>query len=92
MGRLTLELMKHAAPGSSGAFRLVNGAQLRALGVADFSSYARELTKKFPLRLEGEPVAKIREGALCLNDPAEAQVVLSTFQVGRNVEELMGGF
>ena len=30
--------------------------------------------QRFPLRLEGEPVAKIREGALCLNDPAQAQV------------------
>jgi uncharacterized ferritin-like protein (DUF455 family) len=92
MGRLTLELMKHAAPGSSGAFRLVNGAQLRAPGVADFSCYARELTKKFPLRLEGEPVAKIREGALCLNDPAEAQVVLATLQIGRDVAQLKTDF
>ena len=84
MGRLTLELMRHAAPGSSGVFRLVNRAQLRSLGMEDFPSYARLLAERFPLRLEGEPVAKIREGALCLNDPAKAQVVLATFQVGRN--------
>jgi hypothetical protein len=89
MGRLTLELMKHAAPGSSGVFRLVNRAQLRVRGAADFPSYARSLTEQFPLRLEGEPVARIREGAICLNDPAEAQVVLATFQVGRNAAELM---
>jgi len=90
MGRLTLELMKHAAPGSSGVFRLVNGAQLRVRGAENFPGYARGLRERFPLRLEGEPVAKIREGALCLNDPAEAQVVLATFQAGRNAAELMG--
>jgi uncharacterized ferritin-like protein (DUF455 family) len=84
MGRVALELMKHAAPGSSGVFRLVNRAQLKARGMADFPSYARQLNERFPLRLEGEPVAKIREGAICLNDPAEAQVVLATFQVARS--------
>lgn len=89
MGRLTVELMRQAAPGSSGVFRLVNHAQLRGLGVEDFSNYAKRLKEKFPLRLEGEPVAKIREGAICLNDPAAAQVVLATFQVGRNAAELM---
>jgi len=89
MGRLTLELMKHAAPGSSGVFRLVNGAQLRMQGIENFLSYARSLRERFPLRLEGEPVARIREGAICLNDPAESQVVLATFQVGRKVAELL---
>jgi len=88
MGRLTLELMKHAAPGRSGVFRLVNRAQLRAWGVEDFLSYARLLNERFPLRLEGEPVAKICEGAICLNYPAQAQVVLATFQVGRDMEAL----
>ncbi len=83
MGRLTLEVMKHACPGSSGTFRLVNAAQLRAAGFVDFPSYARSLTERFPLRLEGEPVAKIREGARCLNEPAHAQVCLATFQVSR---------
>jgi uncharacterized ferritin-like protein (DUF455 family) len=91
MGRVTLELMKQAAPGSCGVFRLVNLAQLRALGVEDFPSYARSMSERFPLRLEGEPVPKIREGALCLNDPEQAQVCLATFQVGRKVADLFGG-
>jgi hypothetical protein len=90
MGRLTVELMKQAAPGSSGVLRLVNAAQLRACGMPDFASYGRWLCEAFPLRLEGEPVAKIREGAICLNDPSEAQVCLATFQAGRNVAELVG--
>ena len=85
MGRLTLELMKHACPGSCGTFRLVSRAQARAEGFADFAAYARSLSERFPLRLEGEPVARIREGALCLNDPAQAQVCLATFRVSRTL-------
>jgi hypothetical protein len=83
MGRLTVELMKHVAPGSHGYFRLVSRKQAQAEGGEDFVAYARLLTGKFRLRFEGEPVSRIREGGLCLNDPAQAQVVLATFQVSR---------
>ncbi len=83
MGRLTVELMKQACPGSHGHFRLINRAQLRGTGFERFSSFARSLEEQHPLRLEGEPTPKIREGALCLNDPAAAQVCLAVFQVSR---------
>jgi len=86
MGRLTVELMRQTCPGSSGLFRLVNRSMVRKTGFADFDSYARALGKEHPLHLEGAPVARIREGALCLNDPAQAQVVLATFQVKSNTE------
>jgi hypothetical protein len=85
MGRLTLELMKRTCPGSCGLFRLVSRAQVSAQGFADFAGYAGSLRERFPLRLEGQPVPKIREGTLCLNDPAEAQVCLATFQVSAEV-------
>jgi hypothetical protein len=85
MGRLTLELMKQTCPGRCGLFRLVSQAQARAKGFASFAAYARSLSERFPLRLEGEPGAKIREGALCLNEPAQAQVCLATFQVSRTL-------
>ena len=81
MGRLTLELMKHTCPGSSGLFRLVTRTQARAEGFAELSSYARSLGESHPLRLAGEPLPKIREGALCLTDPSQAQVCLATFTV-----------
>ncbi len=84
MGRLTVELMKRTAPGSHGLFRLVSRARARAEGGDDFAAYARSLKKRFPLCLEGEPSPKIREGALCLNDPAQAQVCLAVFQVRRD--------
>lgn len=90
MGRLTLELMKRTCPGSCGLFRLVSRAQARAKGFADFAGYARSLSERFPLRLEGEPVPRIREGALCLNDPAQAQVCLATFQLSRTLNPLLG--
>ena len=81
MGRVTVELMKQAGQGSCGWFRLVNQARLRAEGVADFPAYARRLEERFPLQLAGEPAPKIRAGAICLNDPARAQVCLAVFQV-----------
>jgi uncharacterized ferritin-like protein (DUF455 family) len=81
MGRLTLELMRRTAPGRHGLFRLVNRAQLRAEGFSDFSGFAAHLEKQFPLLLKGEPIPRISGGALCLNDPARAQVCLAVFQV-----------
>ncbi|MCX6912642.1 MAG: hypothetical protein NT167_06290 [Verrucomicrobia bacterium] len=88
MGRLTLELMKQTCPGSCGLFRLISRAQAGAEGAADFAGYARSLRERFPLHLDGEPMPKIREGALCLNDPAQAQVCLATFQVSRTLDPL----
>jgi uncharacterized ferritin-like protein (DUF455 family) len=89
MGRLTLELMKRACPGSSGLFRLVNRATVRTEGFSDFPAFARSLTERFPLRLEGGPSPRIREGALCLNDPATAQVCLALFQVSPALDTLV---
>ena len=88
MGRLTVELMKHTSQGSCGRFRLVSRRMARAEGSEDFSAYARRLQDRCPLRLEGEPVQKIRSGALCLNDPGTAQVCLAVFEVRRAGEML----
>jgi uncharacterized ferritin-like protein (DUF455 family) len=85
MGRVLVELMVQSAQNTSGVFRLVNAAQLRAAGVANFSAFAEQLAEKFPLQVEGEIIPRIREGALCLNDPAQAQVCLATFQVMRSL-------
>lgn len=85
MGRLMVELMRQTCPGSHGRFRLVNLPMLRAEGYESFSDYAKMLGEKFPLKLEGEPAPRIGEGALCLNDPAQAQVCLAIFQVTSGV-------
>lgn len=83
MGRLTLELMNRACPGTTGRFRILGLAQLKAEspGVADFPSYARRLQDSRPLELHGEPVPRIRRGSLCLNDPETAQAWLALFEV-----------
>lgn len=81
MGRLTVELMRRACPGSSGLFRLITQAQARAAGFHDLASYARGLAERAGLRLEGAPITRLRQGALCLNDPGQAQVCLATFEV-----------
>ncbi len=88
MGRVLVELMKQTSQGSCGTFRLINHAALRAEGFENFPGYACSLAEKFPLQLEGEPVSKIRAGALCLNDPAQAQAVLAVFQVSRTPDAL----
>jgi hypothetical protein len=84
MGRMTVELMKHVAPGSRGEFRLVGLKQVVEEGFADFPAYARALSQRRPIQLKGEPSPRISEGAFCLNDPARAQVCLATFQVTHN--------
>jgi len=81
MGRVLVELMRQTCQNCSGEFRLINGAQLRAGGFEDFPAYAAAMEKKFPLRLGGEPVPRIREGVLCLNDPAAVRVCLAVFRV-----------
>ena len=91
MGRLAVELMRQAAPGSCGVLRLVNRAMAKAEGFADFAVYARALGQRFPLGLEGAPTRKIRSGALCLNDPAPAQTCLAVFRVGRAPDEILAG-
>jgi len=88
MGRLTVELMRQTCQASAGRFRLVNPAILRQEGFADFPAYAVELARRFPVQLEGEPVPRIRSGAICLNDPGEAKFCLAVFQVAKNINEL----
>ncbi|MBM3837882.1 MAG: ferritin-like domain-containing protein [Verrucomicrobia bacterium] len=83
MGRIAAELMKHTAPGSHGLFRIVNTAALRRHGFTGLQEYARALLDRAPLRLEGAPVARIRSGAVCLNDPEAAQACLAIWEVGR---------
>ena len=84
MGRLTLELMRVVAPGSHGLFRLVNRSQLKASGFATFADYAQDAVRRHPLHRAGSPQPRLREGAVCLNDPSSAQACLALWVVGRN--------
>jgi uncharacterized ferritin-like protein (DUF455 family) len=87
MGRVTVELMRQTCQGSFGWFRLISRRMAQAEGFSDFPAYARSLSERFPLQLEGEPAPRIREGAVCLNDPAQAQVCLAVFLVSRSMAE-----
>ena len=84
MGRLTLELMRHASPGSHGLFRLVSSAAAQREGAHSLLGYATSLRQQHPIVLKGAPERLIHEGAVCLNDPERAQVCLATFQVARH--------
>ena len=82
-------VMQRVAPGSCGLLRLVNLAQAQAAGAAGLASYAATLSARCPVVLAGEPVPKIREGIVCLNEPARAQVCLAVFRAGRTLNELL---
>ncbi len=56
MGRLTVELMKHVAPGSRGLFRLVSRKQTLAEGFADFIAYGRSMNERFPIQSESRTI------------------------------------
>ena len=88
MGRVMVELMQHVCPGSHGVFRLMTLAMTRAEGFDNLENYGSSLAKRFPSVLEGEPSSKIHSGAVCLNDPEQAQVVLAVLQVSRDLKEL----
>ncbi len=81
MGRLLVELMRQTCQNSAGRFQLVNAVQLRKEGFESFPAYAEAMEKQFPVILEGELAPRIREGVVCLNDPAVARVCLAIFQV-----------
>jgi hypothetical protein len=82
-GRLTLELMRHACPGSHGRFELVNLTAVRKAGFPGFHEFAADLASRHPIRLEGDPVPRLREGAICLNDPETAETCLAVFRLSR---------
>jgi hypothetical protein len=80
MGRLSLELMRNVAPGSTAVFRLLSRREIAAQGFDSFPTFAAAESQKKPLNLEGEPVTKIRSGFVCLSDPERAQVCLATLE------------
>jgi len=83
MGRLTVELMRQVCPGSRGVFRIVSRVLAQKEGFKSLSTYAHNMNERFPIRLEGTPAPRIREGMICLNDPNRAQTCLAIFQVSR---------
>jgi hypothetical protein len=85
MGRLTLELMRHVAPGGHGLFRILGRPALERSGAADFAGLAGAWSAAHPPVLAGEPVARLLRGGLCLNDPAAATDWLAVFRADRAV-------
>jgi uncharacterized ferritin-like protein (DUF455 family) len=81
MGRLLVELMRRAAPGTRGELRLIGQREMKEAGFDTLTDYAAALMEKSPVRQTGQPVARISEGAMCLNDPARAEVCLAVWEV-----------
>jgi len=74
MGRVTLELLRVAAPGRTVLFRIFSKQALRRASVPDFPTAVRILTERFPQNLS--PNNRLNSGCLPLNDPATAQSFL----------------
>jgi uncharacterized ferritin-like protein (DUF455 family) len=85
MGRLTLELMRHASNGSSGRLELISAATLKKAGLPGFVEYVEQLRTSNPTRRSGSPKPRIDQGVICLNDPARASACLAVFQITRAV-------
>jgi hypothetical protein len=81
MGRLSLELMHNVAPGGTGVFRLLSRREVAAEGFDSFPAFAAARSRQKPLSFEGDPVAKIRSGFVCLSDPERSLVCLATLEV-----------
>jgi hypothetical protein len=70
--------------------QLVSRRIVEREGDESFVGYARNLCIRFPLELQGEPSLRIRAGAICLNDPNEAQACLAVFRVARQSDVSAG--
>ena len=86
MGRLTLELMSHVAPGRRGVLRLAAAGTATRSGFTGLAGLAEHLKTRHPLTLGGAPLQRIQSGVMCLNDPATATRVLALLEVGPRVD------
>jgi uncharacterized ferritin-like protein (DUF455 family) len=75
MGRLALALGERLAPGKSGLWRQLRGPDLRPSAQAT----AERLLAAHPPRIDAH--GRLLEGAVCTNDPAQAELALGVLQV-----------
>ncbi len=80
-GRVTLELMRHAAQSTRGILRIHGMRELRACGAESMAGLAARLRAESPVVLTSPPAPRIASGTICLNDPARARAFLATFTV-----------
>ena len=90
MGRVALELAKHAVKGHPVRFDIFARRHLKRHGEASFVELAQKLETNHPLELEHYQNShrRIRSGCLILNDPAHAEAYLAVMQVGNQVTRL----
>lgn len=89
MGRLLLELMQDAAPGTYGGFQLLNLKDLRARGFESFAQFSDFLSNNIPWKREGSPKALLHSGSIVLNDASVAEAVAACLHVRPSAPALM---
>jgi len=89
LGQVGLALERRMAPGRSGLLLLVGKRELKASGASDFAALLSALSETLPLQKAGRPGAeRLRRGAVALNDPARAQMVMALWLVAPTGGEL----
>ncbi len=82
MGRHVMALRRFAAPGKVVTLVLVSPVQLKKLGLKSFQGLEGLLQNRLPLQLQGQPRARIADGAVCLTDPVRARQCVALLLVG----------
>ena len=89
MGRLTLELHRYAAPGTTTGFRIYRLESVQKAGFANFTTFAESLGRELPVERTGLPHPQILRGAVCLNDPPTVAAYLAVAEFGARINGMV---
>lgn len=89
LGRLTLELHRYAAPGTTTGFRIHRLESIQKAGFAHFPAFAESLARECPVERTGFPHPQIVRGSICLNDPTTAEAYLAVAEFGFRTNGVM---
>ena len=84
MGRLSIEVGRHHAPGSAGYLQILNQRDLERHGHDSFDAWSRSIEKALPVVTDER--GRLVSGAVFLNDPTTASGCLALWQASRNIK------
>ncbi len=87
MGRLALSITSHLQHGRVGLWLFFNRKHVVEAGFSSLEQFADRLQQSYPIEIVTTPLRKIRQGALCTNDPSQAKSVLSVVLVAHSLQE-----
>jgi hypothetical protein len=84
MGRLSIEVGRHHAPGSAGYLQILNQRDLERHGHDSFDAWSRSIEEALPVVTDER--GRLVSGAVFLNDPTTARGCLALWQASRNIK------